>query len=60
MVSAVVLAAGESKRMGKKKELLPIGGEPMIARTELGQSAVIAMRFPLVFVVSVCVRPLPL
>jgi molybdenum cofactor cytidylyltransferase len=30
MVSAVVLAAGESKRMGKKKELLPIGGEPMI------------------------------
>jgi molybdenum cofactor cytidylyltransferase len=30
MVSAVVLAAGESKRMGEKKELLPIAGEPMI------------------------------
>jgi molybdenum cofactor cytidylyltransferase len=30
MVSAVVLAAGESKRMGRKKELLPVAGEPMI------------------------------
>jgi CTP:molybdopterin cytidylyltransferase MocA len=30
MVSAVVLAAGESKRMGEKKELLPVNGEPMI------------------------------
>jgi molybdenum cofactor cytidylyltransferase len=30
MVSAVVLAAGESKRMGEKKELLPIAGEQMI------------------------------
>jgi molybdenum cofactor cytidylyltransferase len=30
MVSAVVLAAGESKRMDGKKELLPIDGEPMI------------------------------
>jgi molybdenum cofactor cytidylyltransferase len=30
MVSAVVLAAGESKRMREKKEILPIGGEPMI------------------------------
>ncbi len=30
MVSAVVLAAGESKRMGEKKELLPIAGEHMI------------------------------
>lgn len=30
MVSAVVLAAGESKRMGEKKELLPVSGEPMI------------------------------
>lgn len=26
----MVLAAGESKRMGKKKELLPVAGEPMI------------------------------
>lgn len=32
MVSAVVLAAGESKRMERKKELLPIEGEPMIRR----------------------------
>jgi len=32
MVSAVVLAAGESKRMGEKKELLPIAGEPMIRK----------------------------
>ena len=30
MVSAVVLAAGESKRMDGKKELLPVAGEPMI------------------------------
>jgi len=30
MLSAVVLAAGESKRMGDKKELLPIDGEPMV------------------------------
>jgi molybdenum cofactor cytidylyltransferase len=30
MVSAVVLAAGESRRMGEKKELLPIAGEPMV------------------------------
>lgn len=30
MVSAVVLAAGESKRMGKKKEVLPVAGEPMV------------------------------
>jgi molybdenum cofactor cytidylyltransferase len=30
MISAVVLAAGESKRMGEKKELLPLEGEPMI------------------------------
>jgi molybdenum cofactor cytidylyltransferase len=30
MVSAVVLAAGESKRMDRKKELLPVEGEPMI------------------------------
>jgi molybdenum cofactor cytidylyltransferase len=30
MVSAVVLAAGESKRMGEKKELLPIAGQQMI------------------------------
>lgn len=30
MVSAVVLAAGESKRMGEKKEILPLSGEPMV------------------------------
>ena len=30
MISAVVLAAGESKRMGKKKEVLPVSGEPMV------------------------------
>jgi molybdenum cofactor cytidylyltransferase len=30
MISAVILAAGESKRMGEKKELLPIAGEHMI------------------------------
>jgi CTP:molybdopterin cytidylyltransferase MocA len=30
MVSAIVLAAGESKRMGRKKEVLPVGGEPMV------------------------------
>jgi molybdenum cofactor cytidylyltransferase len=30
MVSAVVLAAGESKRMERKKELLTVAGEPMV------------------------------
>ena len=31
-IAAVVLAAGMSKRMGKPKALLPLGGLPMIAR----------------------------
>lgn len=31
-VHAVVLAAGEARRMGKQKLLLEIGGEPMLAR----------------------------
>ncbi|MCD4691254.1 nucleotidyltransferase family protein [bacterium] len=30
MVSAVVLAAGQSRRMGRKKELLPVKGTPMV------------------------------
>ena len=29
-VSAIVLAAGSSKRMGKLKQLLPLGGKPVI------------------------------
>ncbi len=33
MISAIVLAAGESKRMGAMKQLLPVGGIPMIGRT---------------------------
>lgn len=33
MVSAVVLAAGASTRMGAPKLLLPLGGEPIIRRT---------------------------
>ena len=33
MVSAVVLAAGASTRMGAHKLLLPLGGEPLIVRT---------------------------
>jgi molybdenum cofactor cytidylyltransferase len=32
VVSAVVLAAGASTRMGKQKLLLPLGGEPLITR----------------------------
>jgi molybdenum cofactor cytidylyltransferase len=32
MISAIVLAAGRSRRMGSQKLLLPVGGEPMIAR----------------------------
>ena len=32
MVSAVVLAAGASTRMGTQKLLLPLGGEPLIRR----------------------------
>ena len=31
--SAVVLAAGNSQRMGKDKILMPIGGAPVIAHT---------------------------
>ena len=33
MVSAVVLAAGASSRMGVPKLLLPVGGEPLVRRT---------------------------
>ena len=33
MVSAVVLAAGASTRMGTPKLLLPLGGEPIVRRT---------------------------
>jgi len=33
MVSAVVLAAGASTRMGTQKLLLPLGGEPLLCRT---------------------------
>ena len=33
MISAVVLAAGASSRMGKQKLLLPLGGEPLVRRT---------------------------
>ena len=33
MVSAVVLAAGASTRMGSQKLLLPLGAEPLIRRT---------------------------
>lgn len=33
MVSAVVLAAGASSRMGSQKLLLPLGGEPLVRRT---------------------------
>jgi molybdenum cofactor cytidylyltransferase len=33
MVSAVVLAAGASTRMGEQKLLLPLGGEPIVRRT---------------------------
>lgn len=33
MLSAVVLAAGASSRMGRHKLLLPLGGEPIVRRT---------------------------
>ena len=33
MISAVVLAAGASTRMGQHKLLLPLGGEPILRRT---------------------------
>ena len=32
MIGAVVLAAGRSQRMGTQKLLLPVGGQPLIAR----------------------------
>ena len=31
-IGAVVLAAGESRRMGEPKQLLPVGGQPMVRR----------------------------
>jgi molybdenum cofactor cytidylyltransferase len=33
MITAVILAAGASTRMGTQKLLLPLGGEPLIRRT---------------------------
>ena len=33
MISAVILAAGASTRMGSQKLLLPVGGEPLVRRT---------------------------
>lgn len=33
MISAVILAAGASTRMGTQKLLLPLGGEPLVRRT---------------------------
>jgi molybdenum cofactor cytidylyltransferase len=33
LISAVVLAAGASTRMGTQKLLLPLGGEPLVRRT---------------------------
>jgi molybdenum cofactor cytidylyltransferase len=33
MISAVILAAGASTRMGAQKLLLPVGGEPLVRRT---------------------------
>ncbi|MCX7781519.1 MAG: NTP transferase domain-containing protein, partial [Negativicutes bacterium] len=32
MFSAVILAAGASRRMGTPKQLLPVGGRPMVRR----------------------------
>jgi len=47
-VAAIVLAAGGSTRMGQPKQLLPVGGQPMVRRvtaaacaTELAQVVVI-------------------
>jgi molybdenum cofactor cytidylyltransferase len=40
-VSAIVLAAGASRRMGRQKLLLPIGGRPLLARVV---DAVVASR----------------
>jgi molybdenum cofactor cytidylyltransferase len=33
MLSAVILAAGASTRMGRQKLVLPLGGEPLVRRT---------------------------
>ena len=33
MVSAILLAAGEAKRMGKLKQLMPLGGTTMVEQT---------------------------
>ena len=32
-ISAIILAGGESRRMGFNKALLPLDGQPLIART---------------------------
>lgn len=50
LIGAIVLAAGASSRMGEPKQLLPLGGRPLVIRTveSLLQSAV----WPVVVVVG--------
>ncbi len=42
MIAGVVLAAGMSKRMGRNKLLLPLGGRPLLAHAlaAMGESEV--------------------
>lgn len=46
--SAVILAGGQSRRMGQDKSLMPVGGQPLIA----GIAAQLAPRFPEVLISS--------
>src|SRR5512133_599706 len=53
--TAIVLAGGKSTRMGRPKALLPVGGEPLIARVVRTLRAVVDE----VVVVSAPGQPVP-
>jgi len=49
-IAAIMLAAGESRRMGTNKLLLPVGGEPLVRRA--CRTALAAQLYPLVVVLG--------
>jgi len=64
-VSAILLAAGSSKRMGKLKQLLPLGGKPVIMHSldaiiESGITDIVVVLNPAEKEIETTVRHLPL
>jgi len=64
-VSAILLAAGSSKRMGKLKQLLPLGGKPVIMHCldtiiESGITDIVVVLNPVGKEIEGAVRHLPL